>query len=168
VKSRINPVVAFIIIAIGVCVSLPLIKLLVGTALSNNIGHQYTDADVLARAFSDYAKTHEGRYPTYRNSDEAFDHLMPLLVKEASKVSESGYQYTTMNRLEETAKKAVWNQSLSGGKAIAIDGDSPPWVFYMPAIHSGNRFVIGYADGKHKNLDKSQMTDIFLSPLSKP
>ncbi|MBI1331592.1 MAG: hypothetical protein GC165_01790 [Armatimonadetes bacterium] len=168
VKSRINPIVAFIIMAIGVFISWSFIRLFIGNARYNDISDQYMDADALAKVFKEYPLTHDGCYPAFRNSNEVLDCLSPFLAKEASKVSDSGHPRTTMTRLESMARKAVWNLSLSGARAKEFSDDRPPWVFYLPAIHSSNRFVVGYADGKFTNKARSELDDVFQRSVWNP
>ncbi len=160
-KYRIPLVIAIPVIAIGGCLGLSLVKLFVGTAMYNNYSHEYMDADRIAKAFSDYPKAHDGRYPTFRGAEDVTAQLEPLLAKEAAKTSDSGHQYTTLTSLESNAKRSIWNESLSGAKANESFDAPVIWVFYFPAAYSPNRFVVGYSDGKFTNKDKSQLPEIF-------
>ena len=165
-KSRIPPIIAVPLILIGGFFILSFSCLYVGTKNFNKISDQYSDADSTARAFAEYPKSHDGRYPSFKSSAEAFAQLRSLLEKEASKVSEEGHHDTTIERLESMAMTAVWNTALSGKTANTEYNAPIVWIFYVPAVLSKERYVVGYTDGKYTNKARSQLPEIFGS-LSK-
>ena len=166
-KSRVPLLVAIPVIAIGAYLGLSLIMLFLGTKNFNETSHQYNDADTIARAFSDYPKSHDGRYPRFRNAEEVTRILEPLLSKAADRMNDEGHHYVTLNSLETTARTAKWNKSLSDQMVGQMQEPSLTWIFYFPAYHSSNRFVVGYSDGKFTNKDKSELNDIFQPELKK-
>lgn len=145
-KKNKPSVLALLIILLASYVVWQFARLVIGTGIANQTGRQLLDADRINRAFSDYPKSHDGRYPSFQDSNEATGDVASLLKVEASKVDSEGDPYTTLSELEDTARKAIWNLSLSGAKALGPVNSSPAWVFYFQ--RSDHRFVVAFLDGK--------------------
>ena len=121
------------------------------------------DSHILARAFSEFPTSHGDHYPPFQTADDVLTQLRPFLANEAAKINDYGHTSTTLSRLEATGKKATWNKSLSGAKASETEDSK--WIFYFQAIHSQDRFVVGYSDGKVSNHHKSELQDILKNPV---
>jgi hypothetical protein len=160
VKSRIPRIISIPIIALGLFFVLSFSCLVVGNKNSGDNIDQIIDVDRVARAFAAYPESHGGHFPSFRDAEEVTKILNPLLSKEAAKKSDyNDLPYTTLSRLETVSKGAVWNMSVSG---TAVSGKT--WIFYLPAVHSPDRFIVGYTDGTHTNGVKSQLPEIFGNP----
>ncbi len=163
-KSKISPGFVIVAIVVGACCLIAFVLQYVGYKNYNEISHQSNDADTIARAFSVYPKSHGGRYPSFLSSVDAFSQLRPVLEQDASRVSDEGHHYTTIERLESMAKNAVWNTALSE-KIANAEYDAPViWTFYLPAVLSKERYVVGYTNGNYKTMDKSEMSELFRNP----
>ena len=162
-KPKISPAIAVIATVLGAFGLIFWAFEYIGYRNYNAISHQFNDADVIARTFIEFPKSHEGRYPSFTSTSEVFSQLKPLL-ETASKPNDEGHQYTTVERLESTFKESVWNKSLSGAKANTAYDAPIIWTFYFPATRADHRFVVGTTDGKFTEKDQSEMGDIKLNP----